>query len=49
LISYKVDEPCEVFINIHYKNENGELIPIKGNPFKAKFVVEGDAKNTNNV
>lgn len=49
MITYKVDDPCEVLIDVKYKNENNELVPIRGNPFKAKFVPEGDAKNTNHV
>lgn len=44
-IKFKQDVPCEVIIDIKYKNQLNQLIPIRGNPFKSKFVKESETKN----
>lgn len=45
-VKYKLDEPGEVLINIHFKNEFDELVPIRGNPFYAYYA--DDQKPDNN-
>lgn len=49
LVTYKVDDPCEVIIDIQFLDQNEELVPIRGSPYTASFVAEGDAKETNTM
>jgi len=43
-IKYKLDEAGPVNIDIKFKNENGELQNIRGNPFTASFTEKPMAK-----
>jgi len=45
-VIYRLEEPCQVSINIMFKNERSEEVPIRGNPFIARFI---DADPRNNL
>jgi len=45
-VSYRLDDPGEALIRVSYRNEFGELVPIRGSPFRAQFA--GDQKPDNN-
>lgn len=36
-VKYKVDEPCTVNIEVFYRDEKKNLVPIRGQPFKGEF------------
>jgi dynein heavy chain len=36
-VKYKVDEPCEVSIDVKLKNERGDLLEIRSSPKVATF------------
>jgi hypothetical protein len=40
-ISYQVDEPAEVKIDITFENAKGKMIPIRGSPYHASFIEKG--------
>lgn len=50
-VRYKVDEECETLIDVKYLDENGQLQPVRGNPFKGSFsaAVKGEANNNSLV
>ena len=37
LVTYQVDEPCEVKIQITFENEKQKMVPIRGSPYAASF------------
>lgn len=37
-INFTSDEESTLFVEIHYRDENNDLQPIRGNPFKCTFV-----------
>jgi hypothetical protein len=44
-INFKQEEDCVVNIDIRYENEEGVLVPIRGNPFTGSFSSKADPKN----
>lgn len=37
LITYQVDEPCEVTVEVLFKNDKQKFVPLRGSPYKASF------------
>ena len=48
LITYQVDEPCEVNIEVLFKNDKQKFVPIRGSPYRATFE-EGVNPNMNKI
>ncbi len=44
-VKYKVDEPCEVQIDVKLKNERGELLEIRSSPKTSVFTETSVPKN----
>lgn len=36
-VTYKVEEPCEVKVEILFEDDKGKLVPVRGSPYKASF------------
>lgn len=36
-VNYQVDEPCEVKIEILFKDDKGQMVPLRGSPYSASF------------
>ena len=48
LITYQVDEPCEVSIEVLFKNDKQKFVPVRGSPYRATFD-EGVNPNMNKL
>jgi hypothetical protein len=36
-VNYQVEEPCEVKIEILFKDDKGQMVPLRGSPYNASF------------
>lgn len=45
LVTYQVDDPCEVKIEVLFENEKQKMVPIRGSPYSASF---SDKVHSNN-
>ena len=48
MITYQVDEPCEVNIEVLFKNDKQKFVPVRGSPYRATFD-EGVNPNMNKL
>jgi hypothetical protein len=48
MVKFKQDEVCSVDITIKYKDEKGDFIQIRGNPFSCGFVEKNQNNSKNN-
>ena len=48
MVTYQVDEPCEVELTVLFRDDKGKMVPVRGSPYKATFE-EGINPNMNNV
>lgn len=48
-VKYRVEEACDVCIEIKHKNEKGELVEIRSSPKTASFTEQASVKNNSFV
>jgi hypothetical protein len=48
LVTYQVDDACEVEVSCLFRDDKGKLVPVRGSPYKATFA-DGVNPNVNNI